>query len=212
MGELLRPSELARMMGVRQQRIYVWVKKGLPLLKTEQGTRIDLDEANEFFKKNGITPNQNTTPTKTVQEQKQDNKSGPSNESQTSTSILAPKVTSVDTQKGKAASTLFEEGQFLVWSKGTAREVTVGKVTEKDPEVNVAVVKCNDGEEAVFSIKDLKKFIREGKVSLLQIDTLLELIADELHYHNLDELANQTLQIKNLYLKKISNDEKAVNT
>jgi len=200
MGELVRPSELARKMGVPQQKIYQWKRKGLNLIKTEQGTRIDLDEANEFFKKNGITPKQNTNaPAKTTSEQKKKISNG----NQNSSSGLVPKATPVSTQKSKAASTPIEVGQFLVWPKGTSQGVTVGKVVEKEKKAGVTVVKCNDGTEAIFNINDLKKFIREGKVSLLGIDVLLELIAEEFFHLDLFDLADRIRQIRDEYLKNL---------
>jgi len=198
MGELLRPSELARLMGVRQQKVYHWAKRGLPLLKTEKGTRVDLEEANGFFKQHGITPIQNTdAPAKTTSEQNQ----GVSSGKLSSSSGLVPKVTLEDLQKSKAASTPVEEGQFLIWPKGTSQGVTIGKVTEKVRKANVAVVKCCDRTEAIFNINDLKKFIREGKVSLLQIDVLLDLVAEEFFHLDLFDLEAQIQQIKDKYLK-----------
>lgn len=152
---MIRPSELAKLLGKPQQAVYQYAKRGLPLLKTEEGTRIDLEEAKAFFARLGITL--------------------PSELPETP-QLSAPKPI----QRARVSTA--EEGQFLVWPKIVKPGVTVGKVVARNSQAGVVTVKCNDGTDAPFAVHDLKKLVREGRVSLVGIDVILELVLSELEY------------------------------
>lgn len=158
----------------------------MPLRSTPEGTRIDYDEAKEFLERRGIAvPPLDKSP----------ESSGTSVNKPPQAKKVEPQVTATaaSTQSEAPVTTtktsIVTEGQFLVWPKITTPGITVGKVVSRNTEANAVKVKCNDGTDAVFALNDLHRLIREGKVTLTGIDTLLELIEEELRYHDLNEVA-----------------------
>jgi len=153
-GELLRTSELAKLLGVPQQKIYQWAKKGLPLKNTPQGTRVDLDEARQFLGQINVpTPALPSTPSSTGEEEQ-------------------------DIDEQTPAPSAKEPKQVYVWPKQTTKGVTVASVKSRSEDGSVVLLKCDDGTEAPFTLTTLQKLIRSKKIAVCTPLFLVDLLAD----------------------------------